>query len=274
MKKVSFPITAAGISFADRQAVFRYVINTFSMYYDAVDVVRENANDALIISTTENEPWFNFCIHKDGDPADCIARNRPLFAEFKRDPLLYISPASSCYGSEIALERFADDAFMFLEDESILENYRAPDSVKVELTEDEETFIKVWGDARRDPNDIYGAASAQMINGMRCFFQTPPDGFNHFATMAYQGGKAAANVVSVYTRDFLLVVGLGTLPEFRKRGLGTALMKDIMERARALGIRAVTLQTEAGTYNEKYYEKMGFITKFNGIYYKPSIIDD
>lgn len=45
-------------------------------------------------------------------------------------------------------------------------------------------------------------------------------------------------------------------------------MKDIVQRARKLGVKAVTLQTETGSYNERYYEKMGFATKFTGVYYK------
>ena len=230
MNQVTFPIQLSGMVLNNRQDVFDYIVNTFSMYYDAVDVVRKNPNDAMILSTTEHEPWFNFCIHKDGDLSDCIARNKPVFQEFNREPMFYISPASSYYGTDIPMEKFADDAFMFLEDESILQNYQPDESVNVELCTDEEAFIKVWGDARRDPNDIYGVASDEMINGMRRFFRTPPAGFNHFATMAYKDGVPAANVVSVYNKDFLLVVGLGTLPEYRKQGLGTALMQDIMRR--------------------------------------------
>ncbi|MGI5846208.1 MAG: GNAT family N-acetyltransferase [Alphaproteobacteria bacterium] len=157
---------------------------------------------------------------------------------------------------------------MFLENDNLLMNFQIPESIRVEQTTDEELFIKVWGDARKDPNDIYGVASEEMINGMRNFFHTPPVGLNHFATMAYMNDKPVANVVSVYNKDFLLVVGLGTLPEYRKMGIGTALMKDIVQRAKKLGIKTITLQTESGTYNEIYYKKLGFITKFNGIYYK------
>lgn len=268
MNKISFPIIATGIHFADRQDVFRYVIDNFSAYYDAVDIVRETDNNALILSSHDDAPYFNFCVHKDGGLQDCIEKYLPIFKEYNREPLIYISPASSLFGQDIGLEKFADDAFMFLEDGGVLENYQIPDSVKVEITTDEETFIKVWGDARKDPNDIYGVASIAMVNGMRRFFLDPPTGFNHFATMAFKNGRPVANVVSVYNKNWLLVIGLGTLPEYRKQGLGTALMKDIVERAARLGIKAITLQTETGTYNEKYYEKMGFRTKFNGIYYK------
>jgi GNAT superfamily N-acetyltransferase len=238
------------------------------MYYDSVDIVRETEKDTLILSSYDDAPYFNFCIHKDGELDKCIEHNIPAFNEYNRTPLIYITPASSYFGEEIGLEIFANDSFMFLEDENTLKNFQIHDSVKVELTEDEELFIKVWGDARKDPNDIYGVASDEMINGMRRFFHASPNGFNRFATMAYKNGVPVANVVSVYNRDFLLVVGLGTLPEYRKMGIGTALMKDIVERAKTLGIKTITLQTESNTYNERYYEKMGFITKFNGVYYK------
>lgn len=263
-----FPIKTNGLTLADRSAMFRYIIETFSMYYDAVDVVLENSNDAMILSTTENESYFNFCIHKDGDLQDCIARNTPVFAEYDRMPLFYISPASSYYGKEIGLEKFADDAFMFLEDETILQNYQPDDSIKIQLCTDEELFIKIWGDSRKDPNDVYGVASEQTINGMRRFFKTPPFGLGCFAVIAYKNDIPAANGISVYNNSFMLNIGLGVLPEFRGLGLGKAIMKFRCEKARELGIKAITLQTESGSRNEKIFEKMGFVTKFNGIYYK------
>jgi GNAT superfamily N-acetyltransferase len=268
VNKINFPITTAGINLANRQDVFRYVIDNFSAYYDSVDIIRESENDALILSSFDNAPYFNFCIHKDGELQDCIKKYLPVFKEYNRTPLIYISPASKLFGQDIGMEKFSNDAYMFLENENILQNYQIPNSVKIDVIEDEESFIQVWGNARKDPNDIYGVASDAMINGMRRFFQSPPIGFNHFATAAYKDGKQAANVVSVYNKDWLLVVGLGTLPEYRKQGLGTALMKDIIERAHNLGINTITLQTEADTYNEKYYQKMGFATKFNGVLYK------
>jgi hypothetical protein len=59
---------------ADRDAVFEYIIDTFSMYYDAVDIVQVGRNDAMILSGHDPDPYFNFCIHKDGELSECIAR--------------------------------------------------------------------------------------------------------------------------------------------------------------------------------------------------------
>ncbi|MCL2338836.1 MAG: hypothetical protein FWC51_02685 [Proteobacteria bacterium] len=268
MNTVSFPIVTTGMTFADRSDVFRYVVENFAAYYDAVDIVRVDKNDALILSSHDDAPYFNFCIHHDGELKDCMEKYRPVFAEYNRTPLIYITPASTLWGHDIGLEKFADDAFMFLEDKSVLENYAVPDSITVELTTDEEAFIRVWGDARRDPNNIYGVANDAMINGMRRFFHTPPAGFDHFAPMAYIDGRPVANVVSVYNKDFLLVVGLGVLKEYRNTVAMPALMKDIVARAAERGIKTITAQTEAGSHLEKIYKMGGFVTKFNGIYYK------
>lgn len=267
-KDALFPIRTTGMTFADRSDVFRYVIDTFSAYYDAVDIVRAGDNDALILSSHEDAPYFNFCIHKDGDLKACMAKYLPAFREYNRMPLLYITPASSYFGMDIGLEKFSDEAFMFLEDAGILENYPVPDFIRVERTDDEEEFIRVWGDARRDPNDIYGVANDAMINGMRRYFRPPPAGFNHFATCAFIDGKPVANVVSVYNRDFLLVIGLGVLQEYRNTAAMAALMRDIVHRAGRLGIKTITAQTEGGSHLEKIYKMGGFVTKFNGIYYK------
>lgn len=255
-------------NFTDRDIVFKFVIDTFSMYYEAIDIVQVKQDNAMILSTRENDPCFNFCIHKDGSLDECIKSSIPIFQTYKRMPLILVTPASSYYGQEIQMEKVMNDSFMFLENKDILQNFSVADDVQVELCTDDDVFIKTWANAWSDPNDVYGAASEVMINGMRRFFEQPPTGFNHFATMAFKNGVPAGTVVSVYNKDFLLVIGLGTLSEYRKMGIGTALMKDIMERAEKLGIKAITLQTESGTYNERYYEKIGFETKFNGIYYK------
>jgi len=269
MAKSIFPIHAGGLIFPDRSAVFRYIVDTFRMYYDAVDVVRETSNDAMIISTTENEPYFNFCIHKEGDLSECIARNKPIFEEFKREPLFYISPASSYFGAEIPMKKFADDAYMFLQDESILQDYQPDDSIKVELCEDEELYLEIFAKARSGDGDIYGAPP-DVLEGLRKIFNgsRPPAGVKAFALMAYKDKTPAGNVIGVYNQDFMLLNGLGIVPEFRGLGIAKALTKEVIGHAHKLGIHTMTLQTESSSVNEAIYKKMGFATKFNSAYYK------
>ena len=169
----------------ERDAAFRYVIDNFSAYYDAVDIVEEGENDALILSTHDPAPMFNFVIHKNGDLSASMEKYWALFEKYGREPMIYISPASEYYGKELELEKVSTDAFMFLESKEAFENFQIPADVKVEVTENEEEFIKVWAAARDEPNPLYETSQA-TIDGMRRFFAPPPAGFKHFATAAYK----------------------------------------------------------------------------------------
>ena len=256
------------LDLASKEAVYRYIIDHSRAYYNAVDIVEEGADASATLSSFDGDPYYNYVIHKNGDLAASMEKYWGLFEKYGREPMIYISPASEYYGKELELEKFATDAFMFFEDETPLKNFQIPADVKVEVTENEEEFIKVWAAAHSDPGDLYGIASDVEIDGMRRFFAPPPAGFNHFATAAYKNGVPVANVVSVYNKDFLLITGFCVVPEHRGQGLGIALIKDIVKRAHELGVPAVTLQTEAGSRTEEYYARRGFVSRFTGAYYR------
>ncbi|MCL2439363.1 MAG: GNAT family N-acetyltransferase [Alphaproteobacteria bacterium] len=249
--------------------IFDYVVRSLAAYYFAVDFVCKDADGALLLSSFNDEQYFNFAIHKEGELCDLLGRYMPEFRRFGRRPLVYISPGSSLYGRDVGLPKMSADSFMFLEQPGVLENLSVPEDVKIALNPDEEEFIKTWRAAFCNVDDVYGATSEATVAGMSVFFRAPPAGFSHFTLLAYKNGVPAATAAAVYTddREFMLVFGLGTVPEFRGQGLGSALMKELMIRARDLGCRELTLQTETGTYNERYYEKIGFATRLRATLY-------
>lgn len=54
-------------------------------------------------------------------------------------------------------------------------------------------------------------------------------------------------------------LSIGVLPEYRGRGVGEALLQALMSRARADGLRAISLSVEDGNRARSLYERLGFV---------------
>jgi ribosomal protein S18 acetylase RimI-like enzyme len=66
--------------------------------------------------------------------------------------------------------------------------------------------------------------------------------------------------------DAIRVVDLGLLPEYRSRGIGSALLKAVLEEADAAGM-PIRLQVESFNRAMKLYERLGFrAVRINGIH--------
>jgi len=56
------------------------------------------------------------------------------------------------------------------------------------------------------------------------------------------------------------VLGIAVLPEFRGRGIGTALLREALQRARAFGFTRIELAYRAGNARvAALYERFGFV---------------
>jgi len=66
----------------------------------------------------------------------------------------------------------------------------------------------------------------------------------------------------IYTAEWdedVRLIEITLLPEYRNRGIGTRLIRDVMERARALG-KPVRLHVEPFNPARRLYERLGFTT--------------
>ena len=107
----------------------------------------------------------------------------------------------------------------------------------------------------------------------RSFFDTsdPPEGFadmlaplfrfpealTFFACVGQTPVAAAAGRIIPEHRVFALF-GAGTLPDFRRRGIQTALLRARMEAAAEAGCDVVVVVTQAGTVSERNCVRLGF----------------
>lgn len=76
------------------------------------------------------------------------------------------------------------------------------------------------------------------------------------------GGTAAGVVLTVSGDGLAGIYAVATKPEFRKKGISTALMKRAIEDAAKEGCDDITLQVARGSSAEAFYKKLGFETAF------------
>lgn len=82
-----------------------------------------------------------------------------------------------------------------------------------------------------------------------------------WVTVAVIDGRLAGYVVAYRRGDHVHVENLAVLPALQGRGVGAALLDHAEERARAAGLAAVELYTNAAMVeNLSYYPRRGYAT--------------
>ncbi|HTZ22170.1 MAG TPA: GNAT family N-acetyltransferase [Opitutaceae bacterium] len=76
-------------------------------------------------------------------------------------------------------------------------------------------------------------------------------------TILLVGGRAAGRLYLHETEESCRVVDISLLPEYRGRGIGAAILREVQRQASAAG-RRVTLFVEAHNPARRLYERLGF----------------
>lgn len=137
---------------------------------------------------------------------------------------------------------------------------------------DEAFLFEVYASTRRAEMAAWGWAPAQQDAFLRMQFMAQhrayaaqyPDADQRI--IQYNGQRAGRILVARLDQEILLV-DIALLPEFRQRGLGTALIKELQAEAAAAG---KTLRLHVLKDNPAYrlYQRLGFVvTADNGMHY-------
>jgi ribosomal protein S18 acetylase RimI-like enzyme len=80
------------------------------------------------------------------------------------------------------------------------------------------------------------------------------------------GGEPAGRLYVARWPEELRIVDIALLPAFRGRGIGTGLLRSLMEEADAAD-RPLTIHVEAGNPARSLYERLGFeVAEDRGVY--------
>jgi ribosomal protein S18 acetylase RimI-like enzyme len=86
--------------------------------------------------------------------------------------------------------------------------------------------------------------------------------------LGHTEGRPVATTLFVCNQDTIGIYAVATLPEFRKKGIATAVMRHGIGELQRNQSRMVTLQTFKGSAAERLYTSLGFTTVFEAQLYQ------
>lgn len=198
-----------------------------------------------------------------------------LYRKEARNPSVYITPFSQ---PQDISERLDDHGFKIEFKDAWMTYDGEPPQIKkpkdlsfkeVRSDEDMEIFIKVfyeaYGGASKD--EPYGELPPTYGEALRRSFKNPPKKKRiiHYLGLINRKHVGIGTLISL--DGFGGIYNVGTSSSYRKTGLGSAISIKAVEDSKKEGNTTTYLMTEEGSYVEKFYQRLGFSTKFVGCGY-------
>jgi GNAT superfamily N-acetyltransferase len=125
-------------------------------------------------------------------------------------------------------------------------------------TRTEELAVVDWPQAQID------AFLQQQFDAQHAWYQ------EHYVGASFEvvlvDGEPAGRLYVARWKEELRLVDVALLPEYRRRGIGRALVEDVMDEARGVG-KAVRIHVERWNPALRLYERLGFkLAEDRGVY--------
>lgn len=202
-----------------------------------------------------------------------------IFVRKERNPTFYLTPATAPVSLESRLkdrgyELAFQDAWMIFAGKDITQPKTLSEIKPVSTVEDMRVFAELFMSAHQGQlsldNPYAGLPSVYMEVLMDSFLNSDNRekltyylGLQEGRPVCYGGLAAINNVAQLFA--------IGTDPEYRKRGFGSAMTNLLTTEAVKKDIPKPFLLTEAGSKNETFYSKLGYKTSFVGRAYSKII---
>ena len=229
----------------------------------------------LLFSDLVEDSYYNYVAQSKRNIVDILKESKEEFSKRNRKQAFYVTPCSDLSDSEDLIPNgfnlWATDAWMILKDHSFYEKYEIPNDITIEKVDysSKDEYVKAFhlsyaGDNSDDP---YANLPEYYSKSLLRSFDVKNDKYSTY----YVWAKIKDEVVGVASMfsdgETVGIYGVGTIEKFRKKGIGTALMKHLYDVAIKEGISNFMLQTEYTSKVEKWYKSMGYETIFLGKYY-------
>jgi len=137
---------------------------------------------------------------------------------------------------------------------------------------DAEFLYAVYAGTRAEELAPLGWSDAQRASFLRMQFEAQrSDYWRNYDTSRFHvvvcDGEQAGRLYVERRCDELLIVDIAMLPQFRNRGIGSALIAQLFEEADAVGL-PVLVHVENGNPAQRLYQRLGFefVGETGGIY--------
>lgn len=227
----------------------------------------------LLSSDLIEDTYYNYCaqinINEELFEGEWY-KIREYFIDINRIPSLYITPSSDLYCSNILnkynLKKQYTDAWMIMDNPEILLNQKINSNIsiiKVNSSDEFNTFVNTFYGAYSgdDPNDPYSNLSPTYVHALRKS-NNIKDLFNRNHYIASLNGMAVGVATAIESNGIVAIYNVGTIAQYRNNGVGKALISKIVNDFAFA--KLLFLQTEYGSYVEKWYQNMGYKTVFLG----------
>jgi ribosomal protein S18 acetylase RimI-like enzyme len=147
-----------------------------------------------------------------------------------------------------------------------------PDITLRPITTDDQAFLyRVYASTREDELAAVDWSDAQKTSFLRMQFEaqhstikkTIPAPISNY----FNGRSADRAVYLIRWPTEIRIIDIALLPEYRRRGIGSAFLRDILADGRRLGL-PVTIHVERFNPALRLYERLGFrLLQDKGVYY-------
>lgn len=193
-----------------------------------------------------------------------------FFKAKNRQPTVYFTPFTKPRNLPEILKRFGfvpkyKDAWMFYEKSEPKFTIPKGFTIKQVNTIDEiKIFVSIFRQAYggASPEEPYGALPKEYGECLLDSFIKPQEGNIVIHYLGFLDNKPISIATLIYSGNFGCIYNVGTIPDYRGRGFGATLSLNAVADSIKNNAKIVFLQTEQGSFNEKYYTNLGFSTKF------------
>ncbi len=189
-----------------------------------------------------------------------------------RQPVIYFTPFTRPKNLPNLIKKFGfksefRDAWMFYEKTRPKEVVMPRNFVikQVRNKEGMRVFVDVFNQAYSGatPEEPYGELPKEYGECLFDSFTKQKDKKTiHY--LGFLNKKPVGIVTLIYSGNFGCIYNLGVAPNYRRKGISSTLVLNAVVDSIKNKTNIVFLQTEQGSYNEKYFNKLGFSTEFIG----------
>ena len=223
---------------------------------------------------------INLKINTKEEFVDIWEEIKQIMRSKNRIPAVYVTPSSPIFEriDEIIPSEFIvafHDMWMILDNTKSTPQYKSRLDININEVsyEKRKLFVETTmkGFKTDDPNDPYGDIGDYYRDVLLDSFDNPQNEYKVKHYMAEHNGLPVSTASVISKGNIACVNNVVTIKEYKNNGICKEVMSNVFEGLRSSGVDEVFLQTEKGSYVEKFYENFGFKTVFEGICYQENV---
>jgi len=249
--------------------------NQQGMYFSKMKTIK---GAVLLYSDIISDFFWNYAGQiriSQEDTEELVYEIITFYQKEARQPAVYLTPFSqpqdiSKYLEDQGFKIEFRDAWMTYDGktphvkkpkELLVKEVRSNDDMEIFIN----IFFEAYGGATED--EPYGELPPAYGDALRRSFKNPPKENRITYYLGFINGRPVGIGTLISSNGFGGIYNIGTSPNYRRMGIGSAISIKFVEDSKREGNTTTYLMTEEGSYVEKFYQGLGFSTKFIGCGY-------